>query len=127
MKIQKYGIFVFSFPESDHEIEKFILSYRPFIYNKSMIYDSLTFKVVRFTNSLYFGESLSNLLHGYGVMIYKNGRIYEGDWFKNYKHGQGYEQFESHSIYHGNYCKGLPHGHGIYKWSNGDYYKGEWV
>ena len=63
------------------------------------IHRSVSLKMKRYKDCVYYGELLNGKRHGKGVMVYHNGRVYEGLWESDFKHGKGYERFSSNSKY----------------------------
>jgi hypothetical protein len=77
-----------------------------------------------FKDCEYHGEFEKGQLHGKGIMIYKNGRVYAGDFVTNAPDGNGEEVYPNNDKYVGKYRKGFKSGNGVYTYSNGDVYKG---
>ena len=69
----------------------------------------------------YKGEICNDdgLPHGFGDMIYLDGRKYIGSWKLGRWHGKGKAVFENGDVYEGNYDNDQRHGHGQYKWNDG--------
>ncbi|CAI2381275.1 unnamed protein product [Moneuplotes crassus] len=107
--------------------------------SKLFDYESLkqspNFCVKPYHNAIYRGEVLSQVLdgglrkevrHGFGVMLYHNGRVYEGQWINDKRNGKGYERYKNNNIYEGDFKDGKAHGGGIFKWEAGETYNGQW-
>ena len=74
----------------------------------------------------YKGEICNDdgLPHGFGDMIYLDGRKYIGSWKLGMWHGKGKAVFENGDVYEGNYDNDQRHGHGQYTWNDGRKYVG---
>lgn len=77
-----------------------------------------------FKDCEYHGEFEKGQLHGKGIMIYKNGRVFSGDFITNAPDGNGEEVYPNNDKYVGKYRKGFKCGYGVYTYANGDVYKG---
>ncbi|KAJ5079250.1 phosphatidylinositol-4-phosphate 5-kinase related [Anaeramoeba ignava] len=76
--------------------------------------------------SIYEGETLNGMRHGYGVYRYHSGERYEGHWFLDKKHGRGKYFYTSGGIYDGEWDFGRKTGKGSFKFPSGDLYDGTW-
>ncbi|KAL3909910.1 MAG: hypothetical protein SGILL_007902 [Bacillariaceae sp.] len=60
------------------------------------------------------------LPHGFGKMVYENGREYEGEWKSGRWHGFGRWKNPNGDEYEGNFDFDARHGQGVYRWKNGN-------
>lgn len=97
----------------------------------------------------YDGEWENGKMHGYGVLVWKNGAKYEGHFYKNMWKGEGkyywpngditVGNWQSYNIqgsgtfyyadgrkFKGNFDNGVKQGKGTFYWPNGDIFEGEW-
>ncbi len=74
----------------------------------------------------YQGDYVGGSPHGYGKLIFNDGRIYEGYWYNGNFNGEGTFTYENGDVYHGQWVKGEKDGNGRYTYSDGSYYDGEW-
>lgn len=81
--------------------------------------ESPALRMKQYKESTYYGEFHNGKKQGFGIMVYKNMRIYEGEWGNNQKKGFGAEKFPNQCSYKGEYLNGKPHGVGCYTWPNG--------
>ena len=68
-------------------------------------------------DDVYIGETLNNLPHGKGKMIFQN--------YENSYEGSDWEFCEE--FYDGDWCYGLRHGKGKMQWAHGNEYEGDWL
>ena len=52
-------------------------------------------------------------MHGYGQLVWPDGRQYEGDFVNDVKEGQGTFQWPDGKIYTGQWLNGKQHGTGV--------------
>lgn len=45
------------------------------------------------------GEKSKDKRNGWGVIIYKSGRVYEGQWVDDIRNGDGYELYQNKNSY----------------------------
>jgi len=65
------------------------------------------------------------MANGQGIFMDTTGSIYEGEWVDDLQHGYGKETWNNGEItFEGNYERAKKMGHGRYDWSNGSYYEG---
>lgn len=64
--------------------------------------------------------------HGYGEMIYMDGRVYQGAWFDNQKHGRGSETLADGTRHVGDWKVDKKHGRGVVYYPHGAIDKGVW-
>ena len=78
---------------------------------------------------VYEGEwSTSGVIHGKGIAIYPDGRIYEGSWKDGVKSGKGRLVYANGDYYDGDWLNDLMDGHGkLFEKSSGVIYEGWWV
>lgn len=74
---------------------------------------------------IYTGYFKDRLMHGSGVLEYRDGRQYMGDWKYGKKAGNGKQHFEDGSYYVGHFSNNLPHGQGTYTFNAKTYYEGQ--
>ena len=72
----------------------------------------------------YEGGWQLDIFHGFGTLIYRDGREYKGNWSNGRKNGPGMFKFSKSESYDGNWLDNQPNGFGTYIFSNGDYYVG---
>jgi len=110
-------------------------------------------KIINDPRGVYIGDDHNGIMHGYGIMIFKDGVLYEGLWANHTRHGEGKLTVEDSSAkwkYKGTWANDLllPHvemfrnnvlvytgetfnlvmyGRGKYFFSNGDTYDGQFV
>ncbi len=83
---------------------------------------------IRFDNgSLYEGEAIDGVPHGWGKCSYPDGSSYEGGWMKGFCHGKGKYIYFDGSFYEGQWVNALREGKGKCGFSDGTFYDGEWV
>ena len=68
---------------------------RSSLFDLAEIKQDTSFKEKKYGHSVYFGLFKGEKRHGFGVMLYKNGRIYEGEWENDFRSGNGYEVYKS--------------------------------
>ncbi|CAI2380924.1 unnamed protein product [Moneuplotes crassus] len=105
------------------------------LFDYTSLKQSPNFRIIPMNNAVYKGEVFlqdlggghsQEIRHGFGVMIYKNGRLYEGQWISNKRNGKGYERYKNNNIYEGDFKDGKAHGGGVFKWQTGETYDGQW-
>ena len=79
-------------------------------------------------NCCYFGEFKkgTDIRHGKGLFIWKDGETYLGYWANDKREGEGTNTYANGNTYQGNYKNGKKEGLGEYRWKNGDFYSGYW-
>ena len=78
------------------------------------------------TGSSYSGEFLSDLKHGYGVLIHSQYGKYAGQFVRDNKEGMGTLILNDTSSYHGGFRDGTFHGRGTLCERDGTVYVGGW-
>ena len=66
-------------------------------------------QIIHEDGSVYVGELLNGVEHGFGTITYANGDQYEGYWENGLYHGQG-TLIDSDVVYIGSFNKGIEHG-----------------
>lgn len=74
----------------------------------------------------YEGMFKNGLVHGRGIMTYKDGEEYDGEWKNGVKSGEFTVKYGNGDVYKGSLEKGKLHGHGVYTFASGDSNEGEW-
>ena len=72
------------------------------------------------------GEWKDNLMDGYGIYYFKNGRIYKGQWKDSKIQGYGEFTWVEGKKYYGFYQKDKKDGFGIYYWPEEKFFIGFW-
>ena len=75
---------------------------------------------------MYEGQWKENLMDGYGIYHFENGRIYKGEWKDSKIHGYGEFTWVEGRKYYGFYKKDLKDGFGIYCWPGNKFLVGFW-
>ena len=75
---------------------------------------------------MYIGEWKKNIIHGYGIYTFEDGRIYYGEWKKNRIHGYGECYYKDGKKYFGFHKSDKKDGFGIFCWPDNKYYIGFW-
>ena len=58
------------------------------------------------------GHFVDNMLSGFGVVCFRDGRIYEGEWSSGAQQGYGVMTWPDGWVYEGNWRKNEPRGRG---------------
>ena len=74
----------------------------------------------------YEGNFNDNMMSGWGVYKYPDGRSYTGDWLDDKMHGEGRFHWPDGRSYKGSYVHDKKEGFGIFTWANGKWYEGAW-
>jgi hypothetical protein len=77
--------------------------------------------------AMYTGHFVNNMIHGHGVLSYKNKMIYEGQFKKGLYHGKGKITYPNGNIYGGVFCEGKKHGNGSLVCANGEILSGLYI
>jgi len=65
-------------------------------------------------------------MHGYGRLVWPNGRSYEGEFENDIKNGKGTYQWADGQVYTGEWHNGKQHGQGMHTALNGQTRVGIW-
>ena len=65
---------------------------------------------------MYQGEWKDNIMEGFGIYHFINGRVYKGEWKENKIHGYGEFTWVEGKKYYGFYKNDKKDGFGIYYW-----------
>ena len=65
-------------------------------------------------------------MHGYGRLVWPNGRSYEGEFENDVKNGKGTYQWADGQVYTGEWLNGKQHGQGMHTALNGQTRVGIW-
>jgi hypothetical protein len=84
-----------------------------------------TWKTGVFKDCRYQGEFKGGRLHGRGILVYNNGRVYEGEFENNTPHGSATETYANKDKYVGQFANGYKNGKGVYYYANGEIYDGK--
>lgn len=76
-------------------------------------------------NSEYHGQLKDGLLHGQGILRWKNGRVYKGEFKNGLMHGSGEYKSGNGEFYTGEFINGQPQGKGKATYIDGSSYEGE--
>jgi len=76
---------------------------------------------------VFIGEWDNNTARGLGTYYHKGGvTIYSGEWVQDLQHGYGVERWDGGSKYSGQFVWGKKQGYGVYEWPDGCKFHGEW-
>lgn len=56
--------------------------------------------------------------NGYGICVYKEGKLFEGTFCNNDRHGKGVEIYANGNLYIGEFLNNKKHGRGQFYWFN---------
>jgi len=74
----------------------------------------------------YEGESMEDMSHGNGSMLYANGDFYRGEWVMGKKEGRGLQIYQEGGVqYEGEWQNDKQHGNGKLIEASGSFYQGE--
>ncbi|KAF9599889.1 hypothetical protein IFM89_001835 [Coptis chinensis] len=76
---------------------------------------------------LYTGGFVTNVPHGVGKYLWKDGCMYEGEWKRGKASGKGKFSWPSGATFEGEFKGGRMDGFGTFIGSDGDTYKGNWT
>ncbi len=78
------------------------------------------------SSGVYSGSVIqsSHVPHGYGKLVYQDGRTFEGNFVRGAKL-YGTMQYLDGSTYQGQFLEGVRHGHGSYSFRGGVVYRGD--
>lgn len=76
--------------------------------------------------SVYHGDTLFGVPHGYGKLHYLGGGSFTGNFLFG-KMRKGERLYNNQDVYVGTFKNNRKHGRGEYYWGLGDYYIGQWV
>ncbi|RWS12808.1 alsin-like protein [Dinothrombium tinctorium] len=80
-----------------------------------------------YKDATYLGSWVNAKLHGWGDLLWSDGRSFTGNFKDNVQNGKGAYKIpepEGVTIYEGNWVNGLMKGYGCVKYPNGDSYEG---
>jgi len=76
---------------------------------------------------VFIGEWDNNTARGLGTYYHKGGvTVYSGEWVQDLQHGYGVEKWDGGSKYSGQFVWGKKQGYGVYEWPDGCKFYGEW-
>ena len=77
------------------------------------------------TEEIYEGDILNGVRHGFGKLMFPDGRVYEGGFVQGVPaDSDGLMTFADGSTYEGTFVDGQMQGFGTYRWARGDVYVG---
>jgi hypothetical protein len=74
--------------------------------------------------SVYSGQLINGIPHGFATMIFTNGDKYIGSFDHGSLHGEGTYAWDVGDKYIGTFVNDYREGYGVYYWPNGDRYEG---
>mmetsp|Transcript_57882 Transcript_57882/g.123075 ORF Transcript_57882/g.123075 Transcript_57882/m.123075 type:complete len:455 (-) Transcript_57882:176-1540(-) len=84
-------------------------------------------RFVHAEGDVFIGQWQKSAAQGLGIYYHKgNLTVYGGQWVEDLQHGYGVEKWEGGSEYHGQFSWGRKEGSGVYHWPDGSQYSGQW-
>tara|TARA_B100001142_G_scaffold72175_1_gene72910 strand:- start:11189 stop:13153 length:1965 start_codon:yes stop_codon:yes gene_type:complete len=89
----------------------------------------------KYTSSFFFSDESefhyeglfkNGLVHGRGIMTYKDGDEYDGEWKDGVKSGDFTVKYGNGDFYKGSLEKDTLHGYGVYTFASGTCFRGTW-
>ena len=81
---------------------------------------------IRFSKTMYDGQTLNGKKHGWGTCEWPNGNRYSGTFVSGKREGQGVMEYSNGDRYEGQWKANKSEGQGVYEFSTGARYEGQW-
>ena len=90
-----------------------------FFEDKTRCSEKFAYKTVNYTNGdAYYGATVENKRHGYGVFEWKDGWRYEGEWLYDKRNGYGVLTSPTGDRYDGEFRNNKFDGHGVHTYAS---------